>query len=155
MTELICISDRYQPYNDAYIQRYVDIARMLLAHGADFDFQPGNVRLHQVFGRRLPHYDSLCNDGKKLWFDCTATPLERVRRYGSPAMRELFDGYLFPYFLLRIRLCVVGPCAPRPAPRRRGFFGRLVARRPDVGGARYGLVDEPHLARHVASFLVG
>jgi len=68
-------------------------------------------------------------------------------------MKELFDGYLFPYFLLRIRLCVVGPCAPRPAPRRRGFFGRLVARRPDVGGARYGLVDEPHLARHVASFL--
>ena len=70
-------------------------------------------------------------------------------------MNALFDGYLFPYFLLRIRLYVVGPCAPRPAPRRRGFFGRLVARRPDVGGARYGLVDEPHLARHVASFLVG
>jgi len=155
LTELICISDRYQPYNDAYIQRYVDIARMLLAHGADFDFQPGNVRLHQVFGRRLPHYDSLCNDGKRLWFDCTATPLERVRRYGSPAMKELFDSYLFPYFLLRIRLYIIGPCAPRPAPRRRGFFGRLVARRPDVGGARYGLVDEPHLARHVASFLVG
>ncbi len=70
-------------------------------------------------------------------------------------MNALFDGYLFSYFLLRIRLCVIGPCAPRPAPRRRGFFGRLVARRPDVGGARYGLVDEPHLARHVASFLVG
>ena len=124
-------------------QKYVDIARMLLAHGADFDWKPSeNVR------RRSPYYRSI------EYLSC-ATPLQRVRKHGDPAMNELFDGYLFPYFLLRIRLCVIGPCAPRPAPRQRGFFGRLVARRPDVGGARYGLVDEPHLARHVASFLVG
>ena len=34
----------------------------------------------------------------------------------------------------------------RPAPRRRSFFGRLVARRPDVGGARYAAQSSTLLA---------
>ena len=33
------------------------------------------------------------------------------------------------------------------------FFGRAVVQRPAAASARHGLVDEPHLARHVASFL--
>ncbi|CAH0377930.1 unnamed protein product [Pelagomonas calceolata] len=125
-------------------QRFVDMARMLLTHGADFDWVPSQNRSWRKLRWRSPTDFSSC-----------ATPLQRVRKLGDPAMNALFDCYLFSYFLLRIRLCVIGPCAPRPAPRRRGLFGRLVARRNDVGGARYGLVDEPHLARHVASFLVG
>ena len=93
------------------------------------------------------------DDEADAWFDKTATPLQRVRRYRVPAMMELFDDYLLHYYVLRIRLYVVGPSPRRAAPRR-GFFGGLVARRPDVGGVRRGLVDEPHLARHIASFLV-
>ena len=159
-TALVYMSDRtIGSWGEDYSRRFVEIARLLLAHGADFDARPlhGLMALRHYWGNpwRLPRYDSLSDDQKETWFSTMATALQRVRRRRDPAMNELFDGYLNSYFLLRIRLCVVGPCAPRPAPRRRGFFGRLVARRPDVGGARYGLVDEPHLARHVASFLVG
>ena len=66
-------------------------------------------------------------------------------------MNALFDSYLSWYYMLRIRLCVVGPS--RQAVRRRRFFGRAVVQRPAAASARHGLVDEPHLARHVASFL--
>ena len=159
-TALLYMSDRaIGSWGEDYSRRFVEIARMLLSHGAEFDVRPlhGLMALRHYWGNpwRLPRYDSLSDDQKEIWFSTMATALQRVRRRRDPAMNELFDSYLFPYFLLRIRLYVVGPCVPRPAPRRRGLFGRLVARRPDVGGARYGLVDEPHLARHVASFLVG
>jgi len=159
-TALLYMSDRtIGSWGEDYSRRFVEIARLLLTHGAYFDARPlhGLMALRHYWGNpwRLPRYDSLSDDQKETWFSTMATALQRVRRRGDPAMNALFDGYLFSYFLLRIRLYVIGPCAPRPAPRRRGFFGRLVARRPDVGGARYGLVDEPHLARHVASFLVG
>ena len=46
-----------------------------------------------------------------------------------------------------------GAWVSRQVARRRGFFGRAVVQRSAAASARHGLVDEPHLARHVASFL--
>jgi len=159
-TALRCVAGRHK--GKRYIQRNVDIARMLLAHGADIDMRPSRAQADhrwttwpsptRFFAGGLYSY-SMFDDEADAWFDKTATPLQRVRRYRVPAMMELFDDYLLHYYVLRIRLYVVGPSPRRAAPRR-GFFGRPVAQRPDVGGVRRGLVDEPHLARHIASFLV-
>jgi hypothetical protein len=143
-TALRCVAGRHK----GSIQRSVDIARLLLAHGADIDMRPSRAQADhrwttwpsptRFFAGGLYSY-SMFDDEADAWFDKTATPLQRVRRYRVPAMMELFDDYLLHYYVLRIRLYVVGP-----SPRRR----------PDVGGVRRGLVDEPHLARHIASFLV-
>ena len=91
-----------------------------------------------------------CNEDFN-WSDSAAVRLAHCK--GSQVHGCIFDDYLLRHYVLRIRLYVVGPSPRRAAPRR-GFFGRPVARRPDVGGVRRGLVDEPHLARHIASFLV-
>lgn len=142
-TALRCVAGRHN-WNKVYIQRYVDIARMLLAHGADFDMRPSRAQADhrwrtwpsptRYYAGGLYCY-SMFDDEKDAWFDKTATPLQRVRRYRVPAMMALFDDYLLRHYVLCIRLYVVGPSRC-------------------LGGVRRGLVDEPHLARHIASFLV-
>jgi len=149
--------------------RLVAIARLLLAKGAAFDLKPSRPtdrpgwwsgpRWWSTLRRQSCADDSESDESDD---DDDVPPrrryrwrlLRRVRVECGTRMNVLFDSYLLAHYMIRVRLCVIGPYRPRPAACRRGFFGRRVVQRSAGASARYGLVDEPHLARHVASFLV-
>ena len=162
-------------------RNHLDVARLLLSRGADVSLRPrdkfggDHVDGMPAMTRRSVYVRWSWSQDHDVVF--RETPLEFVRNHANyipevdsgdsyedfgrrcvefynaeRAMNALFDSYLSWYYMLRIRLCVVGPSS-RQAARQRGFFGRAVVQRPAAASARHGLVDEPHLARHVASFL--
>ena len=158
-------------------RNHLDVARLLLSRGADVNVRPRDKfggdhvdgmpamtrrsilgwtwsQEHEVVFRETPlefvrtheHYIPEAEGSYEDWGN------RCVEFYNAERdMNALFDSYLSWYYMLRIRLCVVGPS--RQVARRRGFFGRAVVQRSAAASARHGLVDEPHLSRHVASFL--